>query len=151
MKNSTRLLTILTLVVAGLFLFGSAVYAGNEDAPKKGFVDVDGDGFNDNMKDSDHDGIPNCIDEDMAAVEGEGSGEKSEEANSYMYAYKYAEQLKNLHQLKYELFNERKGEFAGEVPDEVGAWADGGEANLNPTWCDESGSVMDVGHKGGSK
>ena len=138
MKNSTRLLTILTLVIAGVFLFGTAVYAGNDDAPKTGFVDVDGDGFNDNMKDSNGDGIPN----DM----GEGSGEMGENANAY--AYEYAEQLKNVHEIKHELFNERKGEFTGEAPEGPASWGDSGEGNLNPEWSDESGSVMDVGHKG---
>ncbi len=149
MKNSTRLLTLITLVIAGLFLFGTA-YAGNDEAPRTGFVDLNGDGFNDNAKDDDGDGIPNCLDEDMGNGDGEGSANKGETANaySYKYAYKYAEQLKNLHQIKHLLFNDRKAEFSGDVPEEHGSWGDSGEANLNPEWSEESGSTQDVGHKG---
>jgi hypothetical protein len=84
MKNSTRLLTLLTMVIAALFLFGTA-YAGSEDAPRKGFVDLDGDGINDNMKDGDGDGIPNFIDGDYL---------KSLDGSAYMNAYQTKEQFK---------------------------------------------------------
>lgn len=144
MKNSTKLLTLLTLVIAGLFLFGTA-YAGNDDPARTGFVDLDGDGINDNQKDSDDDGIPNSVDEHEGQAIGEGTANQGETANAY--AYKYAEQLQVEHLLKYTLFEERKGEFAGDVPEEVGSWGDSGEASLVPEWS-ASGPVQDVGHKG---
>ncbi|UCE25990.1 MAG: hypothetical protein JSU74_04665 [Candidatus Zixiibacteriota bacterium] len=149
MRNSTRLLTLLTLVIASLFLFGT-VYAGNDDPTRTGFVDLDGDGFNDNMKDSDDDGIPNVVDEDKGLAQGEGTANKGETANMYSnkHAYEYAEQLQLVHEIKHELFEERKGEFMGEVDEEHGSWGGAGEDNLNPEWSDESGPTQDVGHKG---
>ncbi|UCG63338.1 MAG: hypothetical protein JSV52_03750 [Candidatus Zixiibacteriota bacterium] len=151
MKNATRLFTLITLVIASLFLFGTA-YASNGQGQGEGFVDLNGDGFNDNANapDDDGDGIPNCIDEDYVSGDGEGSANKGENANAYSYsnANEYAEQLKNDHELKYLLFNVRKAEFKGEVPEVHGSWGDSGEANLNPEWSETSGPAQDVGHKG---
>jgi hypothetical protein len=153
MKYSPRLLTLLTLVIAALFLFGTA-YAGSEEAKRTGYVDLDGDGFNDNAKDSDGNGIPNYIDENKGSAVAEGSENKGETANAYNYkwaykhAYKYAEQLKYVHQINHELFTDRKAEFKGDVLENHGSWGDAGEANLNPEWSDESGPTEPVGHKG---
>ena len=81
MKNSTRLLILL---VAGLFMFSTAVYAGN-DAPRTGFVDLNGDGINDNAKDDDADGIPNSLDADFLKSE---DGSNSQNTNQSKEQFK---------------------------------------------------------------
>jgi hypothetical protein len=61
----------------GLFLVSNESYAQQGKAKKfsYGFVDLNGDGINDNAIDSDGDGIPNCQDPDYVRPL-DGSGQK---------------------------------------------------------------------------
>ena len=115
MKNSTRLLILL---VAGLFMFSTAVYAGN-DAPRTGFVDLNGDGINDNAKDDDADGIPNNLDADFLKSE-DGSNNQNTNQSKEQFKEQSKEQSKEMEQLTFhwrtheqskELFQNQYGEL----------------------------------------
>lgn len=96
MRNSTRFLTLLTLVIASLFLIGT-VYAGDGQGEQKGFIDLNGDGINDNMKDDDADGIPNCVDADYVMT---ADGSNNQNANQNQNKEQYEKQIKNQYQYK---------------------------------------------------
>lgn len=155
MRNSTRLMLLLTLVIAGLFLVGT-VYAGNDEAKREGFVDLNGDGFNDNMKDDDADGIPNCIDEDYVKEGNEGKegseGTANKNGNNYAYNFQYKPQPKHMLQSCHVLFAERQAQINGETPTEpmgnAGALGDG---TFNPGMSDIASQVKPegAGHNGG--
>ncbi|MBD3404098.1 hypothetical protein GF420_14495 [candidate division GN15 bacterium] len=74
-------MAIFLLLVLCLFSLTSIAYAA-EDSPASAFVDRDGDGFNDNVTDSDNDGIPDFAEATHAAEsmasEGAGAGFFSE-------------------------------------------------------------------------
>ncbi|MEW6411579.1 MAG: hypothetical protein AB1483_03795 [Candidatus Zixiibacteriota bacterium] len=132
MKSTTRLLTLLTLLVAATFLFGTAVYAGNDEGGQKGFVDLNGDGFNDNMKDDDGDGIPNCIDEDYVK-ECDGEGTMTKSGNTYAYNFQYKLQPKHMVQSRHMVFSERKAMLEGVTPeDPMGNAGSIGQGSFNP-------------------
>ncbi len=148
MKNSTRFLTLLTLVIAGSFLFGTAVYAGNDDGGQKGFVDLNGDGFNDNMKDDDGDGIPNCIDEDYEKI-CDGDGDGSMNQYQYRYAHNFQLQPKWMVQSRHSQFNQAKWEVSGETPVEGhGNAGEIGEGIHNPGMSENATKPEDAGHNG---
>lgn len=136
MKNSTRFLTLLTMVIASLFLFGTA-YAGNGQGEQKGFVDLNGDGFNDNMKDDDGDGIPNCVDEDF--VKDSENGTKTQSGKLYAYNFQYRLQPKNMLTSRHMLFAERKAMLHGETPTEtMGNAGSLGDGTFNPGMSDQA-------------
>ena len=148
MKNSTRLLTLMTLVIAGLFLFGTA-YAGNDEAPRTGYVDLNGDGINDNAKDDDGDGIPNCIDEDYVKS---GEGTANQNGNLYAYNFQYKLQPKWMVQSQWVMFQQRKAKISGETPeDPLGNAGIIGDGIHNPGMSDNALKTgpVDAGHNGG--
>jgi hypothetical protein len=72
MKNFGLVILVLSAIAGTTFAFAAG---GQSEAPSKpltrpevlqrfGFVDEDGDGINDLARDSDNDGIPNCLDSD---------------------------------------------------------------------------------------
>ncbi len=129
MKNSTR---ILTLLIAGVFFFGTAVYAGNDDAQRTGFVDLNGDGINDNMKDANGDGIP----DQLAA---------GDDGNTYMNAYQSKEQAAEHYQLTFHWRTHEMSKELFQYQYQYGALGDGGQVN-NQNASKGSG---DTGDKGG--
>jgi len=138
MRNSTRFLTLLTLVIASLFLIGAA-YAGNGQGEQKGFVDVNGDGFNDNMKDDDGDGIPNCVDEDY--VKDSENGTKTQSGSLYAYNFQYRLQPKTMLCARHIVFGERKAQLNGETPTEtMGNAGSLGDGEFNPGMADQATS-----------
>ena len=150
MKNSTRLLTLMTLIIAGLFLFGTA-YAANDDAPRTGFVDLNGDGFNDNAKDDDGDGIPNCIDEDFEKSAEEGT--QNMNGDTYTYNYQLMAQPKWMVQAQHVLFQQRKAMISGETPEEpLGNAGLVGDGIHNPAMNENALKTgpEDAGHNGGT-
>ena len=83
--NRTRMMTLLVFLTAMLAVSAYAQDAeteGNGEANSgqgqgamvRGFVDEDGDGFNDLAPDADGDGIPNALDEDFEGPVNDGSG-----------------------------------------------------------------------------
>lgn len=150
MKNTSRLITLMTLVIAGLFLFGTA-YAGNDGAPRTGYVDLNGDGINDNAKDDDGDGIPNCLDEDFVKSE---DGTANKNGNTYTYNFQYKLQPKWQVQSKWVMFQQSKNKVSGETPEvpfgNAGIIGDGIHnpgMNVNAI---KTGPV-DAGHNGGTE
>ncbi|UCG62411.1 MAG: hypothetical protein JSV52_03755 [Candidatus Zixiibacteriota bacterium] len=131
MKFSTR---ILTLLIAVLFLFGTAVYAGNDNAERTAFVDLNGDGINDNMKDGNGDGIPDRLEADLEA---------GDDGNTYMNASQSKEQVAEQYQLT---FHWRTHEMSKELFQYQygGTIGDGGQVNQN-----SSNGSGDTGNKGG--
>ncbi|MBK8164396.1 MAG: hypothetical protein IPK64_00375 [bacterium] len=78
-------LTISILSIAALVAFGAPANAQTDEQPGNGyrvggFLDEDGDGFNDLAPDADGDGIPNGLDPDFEPV-GDGSGQRRGEGN----------------------------------------------------------------------
>ena len=148
MKNSTRFLTLLTLVIAGLFLFGTAVYAGNDDGGQKGFIDLNGDGFNDNMKDDDGDGIPNCVDEDYVK-DGDGEGTGTANKNGNVYAYNFQLQPKWMVQSRHNQFYKAMNEIQGETPEGgLGNAGEIGEGIHNPGMSENATKPENAGSNG---
>ena len=75
MKNLKTLL-LSGLVIIGMIMLAPAnLLAQTCDGGGKNFVDLDGDGFNDNAPDHDGDGIPNGLDEDYVKPE-DGTGQQ---------------------------------------------------------------------------
>lgn len=73
-------LTITILSIVALMAFGAPAGAQTDEQPGNGyrvggFLDEDGDGFNDLAPDADGDGIPNGLDPDFEPV-GDGSGQR---------------------------------------------------------------------------
>ncbi len=114
MKTLTKLWMIFTLVLSlSLYLTSSDLLAqqGKGQKSNKGFIDLNGDGINDNAIDSDGDGIPNGQDPDYVKPQ-DGTGQKFMHknqnkllnSNKFMYKNQYkfsgsnqgtANQLKN--------------------------------------------------------
>ena len=67
----------------GIFLLSNESYSQQNGGKKasKGFVDVNGDGINDNAIDSDGDGIINCLDPDYVRPQ-DGTGRKLMKGNA---------------------------------------------------------------------
>jgi len=86
MKNIAKILmTSAIVLILGLYLNSSELYAQNLDQkPGKGFIDLNGDGINDNAIDSDGDGIPNCIDPDVVRQQN-----RTQNQNNFWYRYNY--------------------------------------------------------------
>jgi len=83
MKGSAKMLFVMGFaLVLGLFLVSGETF-GQSKAKKYGygFVDLNGDGINDNAIDSDGDGIPNCQDPDYVRLL-DGSGQKFMRGNA---------------------------------------------------------------------
>jgi hypothetical protein len=79
MKAKNLILTALAII--GLaFLTPPVVHAQTCDGNGSNFVDLDGDGFNDNAPDHDGDGIPNGLDEDYVPNPQDGSGYRNGKA-----------------------------------------------------------------------
>ncbi len=78
MKKAWSIIAMLAILLAlGAFDPGIALAEGQSDQGfrVRGFVDEDGDGFNDNAPDADNDGIPNGQDEDFVKpADGTGQG-----------------------------------------------------------------------------
>lgn len=133
MKNTTKLMVALMLVAAGLFLFGPSVYAQSADS-LKGFIDLNGDGFNDNAADADGDGIPNGLDEDWVkkAEDGDGYKHQNKNGNLTQNAYKFENQ--NMVQARHMMFAERRAMIQGESSEnKLGTLGvDMGKGTFNP-------------------
>ncbi len=90
---------VVLLLAAGILLAGTLAFAAlnDETAPgpltrkgilqRYGFIDEDGDGINDLARDSDNDGIPNCVDPDWARPQ-DGTGFM----NRHGYKHQHANQ-----------------------------------------------------------
>jgi hypothetical protein len=74
MKTLTAFLSVLALLAGMIFISGAAVSAQTCDSTRAGFVDMNGDGFNDNAPDHDGDGIPNGQDPDWTRNPQDGTG-----------------------------------------------------------------------------
>ena len=76
MKTSNILLTAFAIFALAM-LTTPATQAQTCDGQGKNFVDLNGDGFNDNAPDADGDGIPNGLDEDYIKYAQDGTGYKN--------------------------------------------------------------------------
>lgn len=74
MKTLTAYLSVLALIVGMIFISSGSVLAQTCDSTRAGFVDRNGDGFNDNAPDHDGDGIPNGHDPDWIMNPQDGTG-----------------------------------------------------------------------------
>ncbi len=74
MKTLTTSLSVLALIVGLTFISGGSALAQTCDSTRSGFVDMNGDGFNDNAPDHDGDGIPNGQDPDWIKNPQDGTG-----------------------------------------------------------------------------
>ncbi len=90
MKKTTMTLLVATLLAGNALAEDTQLQTPTETAPataiKHGpnFVDLDGDGFNDNAPDFDQDGIPNGMDSDWSRQrDGSGRGQRDGSGNSY--------------------------------------------------------------------
>ena len=97
------------MLFAALFLFGPTVGAQTCDGNGKNFVDLDGDGFNDNAPDADGDGIPNGLDPDYIKHEQDGDGYK----NLYQYKHMFKNEMGNLVRTNYLKFNQVRNQAMG--------------------------------------
>ena len=73
MKTKNALLTAIAIIGLAM-LYTPATQAQTCDGSGKNFVDLNGDGFNDNAPDHDGDGIPNGLDEDYVKNPQDGNG-----------------------------------------------------------------------------
>gem|GEM_PF-7093568 len=71
MKNTINLIGALALILGLALLFPTTGAAQTCDGGGKNFVDLDGDGINDNAPDHDGDGIPNGLDPDWVKYRSE--------------------------------------------------------------------------------
>lgn len=97
--------TLAALVMFGMVMFAPvAIHAQSCDGTGKNFVDLDGDGFNDNAPDHDGDGIPNGLDPDYIknAQDGDGykNGKLGENAKAEMTQERTMSQQQNKNQEK---------------------------------------------------
>ncbi len=105
MKTLSKIFAIFSLVLLfGFYLNSSMLYAqkANGNNPAKGYVDLNGNGINDNAIDSDGDGIPNGRDPDYVRPQ-DGSGQK------FMHQNKF----KTLNQNKFQFMVQNKGNGFG--------------------------------------
>ncbi len=152
MRKSTRFLTLLTLVIASLFLIGTA-NAGDGQGEQKGFVDLNGDGFNDNMKDDDGDGIPNCVDEDYVKDSGDGTEDGTMTQSGNMYTYNLHNKLQSMYKITscHMVFTERQAKLNGETPTDMGNAGALTDGTFNPGISDltSQGKPEEAGQSGG--
>jgi hypothetical protein len=74
MKTTTAFLSALALIIGLMFVPIGSASAQTCDSTRAGFVDMNGDGFNDNAPDHDGDGIPNGQDPDWIMNPQDGTG-----------------------------------------------------------------------------
>ena len=87
MNTKNILLTL--FLIAGLFMITApATQAQTCEGKGPNFVDLNGDGFNDNAPDHDGDGIPNGLDPDYIKMAQDGSGYMHQKGEMNKYAYK---------------------------------------------------------------
>ena len=79
--KTTKLLTAFIMLAAAALLFAPATDAQTCDSTKGNFVDLNGDGYNDNAPDADGDGIPNGLDPDYIKSEKDGNGNQYRKGN----------------------------------------------------------------------
>jgi len=83
MKNASRILFVFGITLMLGFFFSENNFAQQQKGSKagSGFVDLNGDGINDNAYDSDGDGIINCLDPDFVRPM-DGTGRKLMKGNA---------------------------------------------------------------------
>ena len=74
--KTTNIVLAALLMLGMLVITAPATQAQTCDGGGKNFVDLDGDGFNDNAPDADGDGIPNGLDPDYIKYAQDGDGYK---------------------------------------------------------------------------
>ena len=88
MKNLSKLMLNLSLALALVAFFSNYTYAqdtgDNSNTHGSGFVDENGDGFNDNAPDADGDGIPNGMDEDYTGSKMHNNHGKSHGSHGFV-------------------------------------------------------------------
>lgn len=84
-----KILKLLPLLLAALLITAPALFAQDNPATVQHgprFVDLNGDGFNDNAPDADGDGIPNGLDDDyVRPYDGTGSQNAWAQKRAYMF------------------------------------------------------------------
>jgi hypothetical protein len=102
MKQLTKILMTLGLVlVLGNYISTQDLLAQQgKGNPDKGFVDLNGDGINDNAIDSDGDGIPNGQDPDYVRPQN-GTGQKIANQFKCKFAYQNQGMISNLFNYKF--------------------------------------------------
>lgn len=126
---------ITALAVLGLIMFTApTTQAQSCDGTGKNFVDLNGDGFNDNAADHDGDGIPNGLDEDYVKNAQTGSGYQHQKGQGG----ELAKQDPTKTMTKSKQFNKAQA-FSGNMHQKrVGAA--GGAGGSGAGVCDGSGS-----------
>lgn len=100
MMKKTNLLIALLALAGMLLLTAPATQAQVCDSTGNNFVDLNGDGFNDNAPDADGDGIPNGLDPDYIKNAQDGEGYKMQKGKMNSGAEKGIAQAKTQNKFK---------------------------------------------------
>ena len=98
MKKTTLTLLVATLLTGNVLATDTQLQNPTKTDPATpiqhgpNFVDLDGDGFNDNAPDFDQDGIPNGMDSDWSRQrDGKGRGQRDSSGNNYRRGNRYGD------------------------------------------------------------
>jgi hypothetical protein len=139
MKALTTFALAAVLLLGLTFLSAPSAQAQTCQGNGKNFVDLNGDGFNDNAPDHDGDGIPNGLDDDYIKAAKDGSGQKNGQAIADKQTHR-----KRVSALK---FNRVRNWTRSQV--DGGAFG-GGRNGSGTGICDGTGPHGRVGQNGGA-
>ena len=86
MKTVTSTVLMIMLIIGMILLAYTGIQAETRNRTGTNFVDLDGDGFNDNAPDHDGDGIPNGLDPDYIKSAQDGTGYQNGDGNASHFA-----------------------------------------------------------------
>jgi len=139
MKVKNIILTALAIISVAFFGTPAAL-AQTCDGSGSNFVDLDGDGFNDNAPDHDNDGIPNGLDEDYVKNPQDGSGYQNGKATDKAAAEPVKKQaMTKTKKFKGDMFKKRVGALGEKKGPGTGVCDGTGSVTSGTGLCDGTG------------
>jgi len=139
MKTRNIVLTALAIISVA-FLASPAALAQTCDGSGSNFVDLDGDGFNDNAPDHDNDGIPNGLDEDYVSNPQDGSGyQKGKAADKSATEPAQKKAMTKTQKFKGDMFQKRVGALGEKKGPGTGVCDGTGAGTSGTGVCDGTG------------